>query len=1193
MTARRLRRAGLAIAIALGAATTVRPDPVAAQTPPAAPTDVRPLADEIDAWRLQQHERLRGTPNDTRENHRLIDEQARVRGRQAEPIREDALRKIFEKAGVEQPRYTGTGPAEAGSGGVLGDQDLASLSARDYAKVMQAAEDLHFKVTAKGDSMTIEELQVTTHRAAAEKFGPTGSSASETASIGRASNKETAVSFGIDPETGQPIVRDAHLKTLDNLKKAGELLAKDPAEFTLKEWADWAKMVGRNMDAAGIQDPALRTTLENLKIRDTPDSAGVTPDRATPAERATAIKDFVTRANEVNQTAYAKTKAQSAAIEAALRRQIDAAADVSARSEAKAKLIDYLKEQSAARDSVVRNKGGKVLNNLDGVPPGERPLTPSQVDEAAVKPGRSKVTGAVKTPVDAPVAGATPVSRTLKYGGPLVMIYGAVAGALEGAKQARAEAKPGEWFVTTAAKGTAYGVLYTLGIPEAFRVGTDAGNESMRQFQADLAAGNDPSLAWAKLRGVGTALFQFGKAMTIDPAVMLAESGGGAAGDVWRAYRAELDHMAAEQVQSQQAVGIARNLARDLAAAVKAADAEIKLLRPLAARVEETRRLTNQLRTRLDALQTANDIHCRRAAAGSAAAPVATTQAVDAKLPAELVDITKVADGVCRAADQAVSAFKQQQINAEGVSFRLENALRRPQQDAERRLDAARRSVDALAGSASGDAALLQVAERTYQEAAALAQQATALALSIDTTTAAFQYEVTKLRTAATQAADMRQRFIGGVKRFSGVSPEQDAELRGLVEAVSPLKIDAAGIAELEAAARSFAALSALLTNDIARRVPPPCPALAALADRWAAIWQRHGDLETALDEAAARVTAGRMCLDRVTALVPVAPPITKPPPPPTRPATALEDAVKAALRTLGYDWRPAGIQGNDIVPPKDKGGNLLCSVREESSLVWSVCRFEYLFAPVEKSKTDANKQHTGKDTRDAWAFEVSVSPLLGEEAELGAILTTYQRLPTDKEAQAHYASDAGSAWERAYRSTHPDANLTKEEALALFTGPAGPLRKYRGVLGYVTSTDEKAPWDWESGRALTFKALDARATAVGDDQSAIRKFGELVTRLGNDVPAIRKAWPSWPPLGTVTTLKVRRGAECADARFSEWANRQVMGLVPNTPEILSKIICGPYATVGEPTREASALLDELLKAGLVVANGPPAPAIR
>lgn len=307
-------------------------------------------------------------------------------------------------------------------------------------------------------------------------------------------------------------------------------------------------------------------------------------------------------------------------------------------------------------------------------------------------------------------------------------------------------------------------------------------------------------------------------------------------------------------------------------------------------------------------------------------------------------------------------------------------------------------------------------------------------------------------------------------------------------------------------------------------------------------------------------------------------------------PATALEDAVKAALRTLGYDWRPFEIQGNNIVPPKDKGGYLLCSTREESGLVFAGCRFVYLFAAVEESKTGANKQLTGKDTSDAWGFEVSVLPLISEaggEAELAAILTAYLRLPTDKEAQAHYASDAASAWERAYRSTHPDATLTKEEALALFTGPAGPLRKYRGVLGYVNSTDEKAPWDWESGRALAFKALDARAAAVAEDQSAIRTFWELVARLGEDVPAIRQAWPSWPPFGTMTTLKVTRGAGCADARFSEWVNRQPMGLVPNTPEILSRIICGPYAAVGEPAREASALLDELLKAGLIVAHGP------
>jgi len=344
-------------------------------------------------------------------------------------------------------------------------------------------------------------------------------------------------------------------------------------------------------------------------------------------------------------------------------------------------------------------------------------------------------------------------------------------------------------------------------------------------------------------------------------------------------------------------VGVARTLARDLKTAVSAADAAIKELRPLTARVEEIRRQTNELRTKLDALRTSIDTYCRRAAAGSAAP---ASQAPDPKLPAELAGIARQADGVCRAADQAVSAFKQQQINAQGVSFRLENALRPPQQDAERRLDTARRSLDALAGSASGDAALLQVAERAYQEAAALAQQASDLAAAIDTTTAMLQQRVMQLRTAATEAADLRQRFIDGVQRVQGVSPEQDAELRGLVQDAGPLTIDAAGIAELETAARSFAALSALLTNDIARRVPPPCPALVALGDRRAAISPQYAALKVALDDAVARVSAGRVCLDRLSALVPpTAVTQVKTEAQEQRERAALEQALKTAIGSV------------------------------------------------------------------------------------------------------------------------------------------------------------------------------------------------------------------------------------------------------------------------------------------------------
>ena len=907
----RLTRTGLALALALGA-VAVQPDAVAAQTPPPVPTDVRPLAAEIDAWRMQEVEKLRGTPKNTREYHRLIDELARSMGRGKESVREEALRKIFEKAGVPQPTYTGTGPADPGSGGVLGDQDLASLSPREYDKVMKAATDLNYTVSAKGDSMTIQELQVTGHRQPPENFGPAGSSANETAAIGRASNKETAVSFGIDPDPGLPITRDAHLNTLDNLKKAGDLLGKDPATFTLKDWADWAKMVGRNMDAAGIKDAPLRTMLEDLKIRDTPDSAGVTPLDGTPAERAKAIKEFVARANEVNRKAYATTKAQSAKVEAALRRQIDVAADAAARSQAKAKLNAYLNEQHAARRAVVQNQDGQVLLDLDGLPPGKRPkLSPSQVAERAVEPSRKKLVEAVRSSPD-PVVPVKAPSRLVRYSGPIMTVFGAVQAALEGANLAQAQAQPGEGFLTTAARGTGYGVLYTLGIPDAFRIGTDAGNESMQRYIAELAAGKDPSLAWAKLRGAGTGVYVFAKGMLVDSAVMLAESGGSFAGAAWTARQAQLDQLAAEQAQSQKAVAIARNLARDLAATVKAANAEIAMLRPLTAQVEETRRTTNQLQATFDRLQTAIDTHCRRAAGGTAA-PASRPQAADPTLPAELADIATQGDLVCRAADQAVAEFKRQQITAQGVAFRLDNAVRRPQQEAERRLDAARENVDAMVGAATGDAALLQVAERAVQEAAAVAQQAYALAASSGAAAALLQQKVTALRTSATRVNDMRQRFVDGVRRFYGVSPEQDAELRGLVQDASPLTIDAAGISEIDAAARALAALSAQLTKGIAARVPPPCPALAALAARWAAIWQQHGDLKPLLDDAANRVAVGRSCLDRLSALVPSAPTVPTPAPSPSPApgsdsarAKLLPEVMKAVMPRLGFNtWKP------------------------------------------------------------------------------------------------------------------------------------------------------------------------------------------------------------------------------------------------------------------------------------------------
>ncbi|MEK6693650.1 MAG: hypothetical protein AABY44_09525, partial [Nitrospirota bacterium] len=367
----------------------------------------------IEDWRNEQYEKLRKEGKATSEEFKRVDNEALKKGRNLEHKRQNALKEIFEKAGVKMPAQTGTTPGSADSRGISGgDVDFESLSPKERDRVLKAAKDLGYKTKPQGDALTIEELNSTVHR---EEYKRKSGPVQQSEQVGRAAGKETASSYGgTDPTTGKPTITDKHINTMDNLKKGGHTLTTDHGKMTNSDWAEMGKMTSRNMENGGVKNADLRNKAEMLKKGYSPESAGIVPDNATPAQREKALREFHQQCKEANKQAYSNTEKIAKNKEKELKSKVneqkaklDEAIGKGNQNEidsAKKNLQDARKElsshntkQHAAKEGVNINKGESVIKEMEKVPGTSKPVDAKE--RVKGKPTISEPVGKVKEKV--------------------------------------------------------------------------------------------------------------------------------------------------------------------------------------------------------------------------------------------------------------------------------------------------------------------------------------------------------------------------------------------------------------------------------------------------------------------------------------------------------------------------------------------------------------------------------------------------------------------------------------------------------------------------------------------------------------------------------------------------------------------------------------------------------------------------
>jgi len=563
---------------------------------------------EIEKWRSGQQAELRRQGRATAEEFRRIDQQAIERARAAEAHRTRALDALAKRTNTTLGQGPG-GTQPAQGRGTLGDIDTASLSGRDYHKVLQEARKAGYTITPQqGDAFTIKELDVTVHREPVTRSSsPVGSSA-RAAEIARGNNPETAMGLGRN---------DPAISVADNLKKAAHTVNTPPDKIDGTELQKLGKMTGRNADAIAQVtgqpvDPVTRAQADALKQGYSPEAAGIVRDNATPEQRAQDIADFQKRSKQVSVEAvraadtHANTQMEKLAGEArhanevleatkatgdtARTQRAQAAADAANKA-----VIEYHETRAAAQNAAAVNDAdaAKIVNEARGV--SNEGKSPSQIREAAVAEGRKQLTSAAAEPTRAPTTTAEPVkgpgtaeagageaaagkggvrSTVMKGAGGALGVYAIYHGIKRGAEEAGKEAgEQGDGALKSAAKTVGYSAWYGVGIGGAIETGKKAGEESAKQWEKDVKEGKvDPnsklSQAWAHIRGVGWGISEFTGLTAIKDATV---EGAGYVKDRYTQYKAEKAEANAKAETAAKTPAAGDKTAGDKAAGDKAA----------------------------------------------------------------------------------------------------------------------------------------------------------------------------------------------------------------------------------------------------------------------------------------------------------------------------------------------------------------------------------------------------------------------------------------------------------------------------------------------------------------------------------------------------------------------------------------------------------------------------------------------
>ena len=287
------------------------------------PTDLPQRVADLEAWRVAERAKLQASGKATTAAYKTIDDLYLIKGRQMhEVVRNPALRTLEKAAGVRQGALEqgGAGTKPEFGRGAPGDVDTASMGGRQFESVRQAAKKAGYTVQGEGDYFTIKELGTTVHREPTRYTSAPGSSARQ-ADVNRGLGHET--SYNVNSPAA-----DANVAALKNLEKGAHTLNKPPADLSLADVQELAKMTQRNMDAGGIRNPRLKAQVDMLKAGYSPEAAGAVPANASPAEKAAAMREFQQQARDVNTEAVRTTQAQANETMARLR-------DTAAAAEAK------------------------------------------------------------------------------------------------------------------------------------------------------------------------------------------------------------------------------------------------------------------------------------------------------------------------------------------------------------------------------------------------------------------------------------------------------------------------------------------------------------------------------------------------------------------------------------------------------------------------------------------------------------------------------------------------------------------------------------------------------------------------------------------------------------------------------------------------------------------------------------------
>ncbi len=574
-------------------------------------------SDAIRAKRAAAHNELYAKGDFSLESHRKIDQAALADAGGKMGAWESAHDELFKAAGVTPPQNTGTDPGKGRR--ILGDKDLANMSKADFDKMLSAAESLRgpngetYTVKRSGNSATIEELKLTIHTAGDPGQSPYAKAAGDETFL----SLKTGKSGSTVVKDGKPVVKDAQLYNLDNLKKGGHLFDKPSSSMSDTEIQELGKTTKKMLESS--YGPSLKSCppeklakyseiykkCNDLKLEMTRHSTGLASDEALSqfqqdCKEAASSSLKKTEADSIKKVEGLEAKARSAEVareraaqaledakrlgdqEAISKAQTDFEAAASRTDFAKEQLSTYKSEKAAAEWAVKYKKGPDVLNDLRGVKPEFVNAKSLALDNEPLNLEK------IKPPsVEPPSAGRASLGNSPKFVNGVMIVDGVI-----GAKQAYDDVGtrlPDDMnpYYRKGLQGAA-AISTAAGIPVHSGViaGYDVSMNELTQYYIDESNGKNPSWAAMQARAAaktaGKVVYDFGYGLAVQPLANIKDIGesiGGAIYDCGQYKKSLLRNQGQQAQTASDAIDSLRELSSNiegLTAAIKSAAAGLK-----------------------------------------------------------------------------------------------------------------------------------------------------------------------------------------------------------------------------------------------------------------------------------------------------------------------------------------------------------------------------------------------------------------------------------------------------------------------------------------------------------------------------------------------------------------------------------------------------------------------------------------